>query len=41
MSNGWINGRELSLLYNGNGIPDNFKKYSLFFYDKYKSLQKM
>jgi hypothetical protein len=27
-------------LYNGNGIPDNFKNNSLFFYDKYKSLQR-
>jgi hypothetical protein len=32
---------KLSLLYNGNGIPDNFKNNFLFFYDKYKSLQKM
>lgn len=26
---------KLSLLVNGNGIPDNFKNNSLFFYDKY------
>ncbi len=27
---------KLSLLYNGNGVPDNFKNNSLFFYEKYK-----
>ena len=27
---------KLSLLVNGNGIPDNFKNNSLYFYDKYQ-----
>ena len=29
---------DLSLLVNGNGIPDNFKNNSLYFYNKYQSL---
>jgi len=31
---------KLNLLYNGNGIEDNFKKNSLFFYEKYRQSSK-
>lgn len=31
---------KLSLLYNGNGIVENFKNNSLFFYDKYRKSDK-
>jgi hypothetical protein len=27
---------KLALLVNGNGVPDNFKNNSLWFYDKYQ-----
>ena len=31
---------KLALLYNGNGIVENFKNNSLFFYDKYSKSSK-
>lgn len=31
---------KLNLLYNGNGIEDNFKKNCMFFYDKYQKSDK-
>lgn len=31
---------KLSLIYNGNGVPENFKNNSLFFYEKYKNSAK-
>ena len=27
----------LSLLVNGNGVPDNFKNNSIYFYEKYQT----